>query len=539
MNKITTMELTVPIIANDPALPRVTYANSHADFSGVHDLFDRQLPIFMRTRLKGECPNLIGGRRREGAAYAVSSPIDRAVMLGTLFKPDDDQIDAAVGAAAKAFPEWRETPLADRIAALRHVAGHMRQHRFEIGARLILEVGKIRMEAMAEIEEAIDIVNYYCDEAERTNGWSVDLAVTDASDRAQSRLRPFGVFAVISPFNFPFALATGMISAALLAGNTVVWKPTELAALTAPALTDAFLSAGLPPGVFNMIAGGGDIGEKLVGHRDIAGVAFTGSYAAGMSIFRGLAQGAYTKPLLAELGGKNATFVTASADIDMAAKAVARAAFAMSGQKCSACSKVYVAQPVREAFTDRLISFTAGLRCGDPILRETYLGPVINAATGERFERAVAEAREQGRIVHGGRILDGTGFAGGVYLEPTIVCDRDGDHWTSRQELFAPFLSVLPFSDLDQAVADSNRGIHGLTAGIYTNSQADLDAFIGGMEAGVLYANRPSSSTTGAWPGFQVFSGWKGSGTTGKGALGPHYVQQFMREQSLTLRIFP
>lgn len=530
-------ELDVFTIPNDLALPRVTYANSDADVAAIHQLFDRHLPNFKQAQLGAHHANFTGGDQRyDGVAYAVRSPINRKLVLGTLFSAGDTGINGAVAAATVAFLQWRNTPLSERVASLRRVASNMQQRRFDIGARLILEVGKIRMEAMAEVEEAIDIINYYCNEAERTNGWSQSLLTTDPRDRALDRLRPFGVFAVISPFNFPFALSSGMIAAALLAGNTVVWKPAEMAALTAPAVLGAFAAGELPPGVFNMIAGGGDTGAKLVAHLDVAGVAFTGSYTVGMSLYRAMAHGAYVKPFLAELGGKNATFVCASSDIDVAAKAVARAAFAMSGQKCSACSKVYVDRLVQAEFSDRLTAFTSELRCGDPELKTTYVGPVINDAAGQRFDRAVADAKENGEILLGGRVLGSGIFQEGTYLEPTIVAGLSSGHWINRQELFAPLLSVISFSDLNEAIADSNAGMQGLTAGIYTGREVDLESFLARTEAGVLYANRPSSATTGAWPGFQVFGGWKGSGTTGKGAFGPHYVQQFMREQSLTIR---
>jgi 1-pyrroline-5-carboxylate dehydrogenase len=243
------------------------------------------------------------------------------------------------------------------------------------------------------------------------------------------------------------------------------------------------------------------------------------------------------KPVLAELGGKNAAFVTASADLGVAASGVARSAFGLSGQKCSSCSKVYVHASVRADFIERLTHVMAGLRVGDPRLAPTFTGPVIDTRAGQRFDAAVQSARLAGpaTLILGGERLTGGIFDAGIYLAPSVVADLPADHDLNRRELFLPLLSLQTFDALQEAIGDSNRSTLGLTAGIYARDQAELDLFDDRIEAGVLYANRASGATTGAWPGFQTFCGWKGSGLTGKGGLGAHYVQQFMREQSRTV----
>jgi 1-pyrroline-5-carboxylate dehydrogenase len=226
--------------------------------------------------------------------------------------------------------------------------------------------------------------------------------------------------------------------------------------------------------------------------------------------------------------------VTATADLHVAAEGTMRSAFGLQGQKCSAGSVVHVERSVFEPYLLKLVEKTAALRVGDPALRENYMGPLIDAAAGARFSSSVAAAERDGRLIRGGRRLSGGIFDRGIYAEPTIVAGLAADHPLNRDELFLPFLSVLPFDDFAAAIATANDVGYGLTAGCYARDTNELDYFFAHAEAGVLYANRRSGATTGAWPGIQTFCGWKGSGVTGKGGLGPHYVPQFMREQSWT-----
>jgi 1-pyrroline-5-carboxylate dehydrogenase len=254
-----------------------------------------------------------------------------------------------------------------------------------------------------------------------------------------------------------------------------------------------------------------------------------------MTIFRHAASSPAVRPILAEMGGKNPAVVAQSADLAVAASGVARSAFGLSGQKCSAASKAYVARGIMDEFLDVLVETTIKLVVGDPRRREVFMGPVIDETALDRFARASDDAATSGSVVLGGVQLCGDPFDRGPYVAPTIVSGLPADHRINRDELFVPFISVLPFDDLDDAIADSNRSAFGLTAGIYTRDETELDRFLNTIEAGVLYANRASGATTGAWPGFQTFCGWKGSGTTGKGGLGSWYVPQFMREQSHTI----
>lgn len=521
-------------------LPRVTYSNIGEDFSGVHAHLDAIIPE-VEARLLGKTrPGLIGGRdRSEGAVVAAHSPIDGEIVLGEFPQADAALVDEAVEAAKAAFPAWRDLGWERRIALLRAGADVLDQRKWDVSVACLIEVGKSRLEAVGEVEEAIDLIRHYCDEMERTDGFREELRGGSAAERLSVVLRPYGVFGVIAPFNFPVALAVGMISAALVAGNTVVFKPSDAAGLTGRLVVEALVDGGLPDGVLNLIHGNRATGEALAHHPRVDGFAFTGSNAVGMSILRHAASSQAMRPVLAEMGGKNPAFVTASADLKIAAAGVARSAFGLQGQKCSATSRVYVERGTLDAFLATLVETAGTMVVGDPRQRDVFMGPVINAASLDRFTAAAEEAAGTGEMVLGGRPLAGGLFDRGCYIPPTIVTGVPAAHRINRDELFVPLLSVLPFDDLDAAIADANRSAFGLTAGIYTANQAELDRFLTTVEAGVLYANRASGATTGAWPGFQTFCGWKGSGTSGKGGLGSWYVPQFMREQSHTVFASP
>jgi len=525
---------------SDPlaGLPRVTYANAGADFSALHAVLDARLPAFEARALGLDHANLVGdGTDTSGRRYAVASPIDARLALGTLVAADAAGVDRAVAAARAAAPGWRATPWPRRVECLRRAAAAIRRDRLALAMAALLEVGKSRLEALGEVEESIDLIEHYCDEVERNACWEQVLRAGPGGESGHDRLRPFGTFAVIAPFNYPVALAVGMTTAALLGGNCVVLKPAAGAALSAPMLARIFVEAGLPPGAFNLVCGDRDTGALLASHPGIDGVAFTGSHEVGMQLLRQAAAGPFMKPVLAELGGKNAAIVAASADLDVAAAGVARSAFGLSGQKCSSCSRVYVQRGLREAFVERLLDRARGLAVGDPRAAATFTGPVIGEASARRYETAVAAAREAGpaHLLLGGARLRGGAFEGGAYLPPTVVADLPADHDLNRRELFLPLLSLQVFDTLDEAIDGANASSLGLAAGIYARDPGELDRFWDRIEAGVLYANRASGATTGAWPGFQTFCGWKGSGASGKGGLGSHYVQQFMREQSRTI----
>ena len=522
--------------ANPMTLPRVTYSNIAEDFTAVHDHLDVLIPQFKAGLPADLRPNRIAARNdADGSVYKAVSPIDRDIVLGTFVEASPGSLDRAVKAAQAACPGWNALGWQARVEHLERVAREFERRKYEIGVACLLEVGKSRMEAVGEVEETLDLIRYYCAEMTANNGYARDMKRAFPQERTHVVLRPHGVFGVISPFNFPLALSVAMITGALVAGNCVVYKPSPMAGLTGHLLIECFEAAGIPAGVVNLVCGGATVGEALVNHPAINGIAFTGSHAVGMRIFRSMAARPFALPVIAEMGGKNPTYVTQSAEIATAAAGVMRSAFGLQGQKCSSGSKVYVHNAVYDDFMQALVKLTRAIQIGNPEGRAIFMGPVINREAAERFDKAADSVRQQGRFEIGGRRLSGGLFDNGYYVEPSIAVGLPDDHYLHKEEQFLPLLAVKQFSDFESALADGNSVLYGLTAGIYTRDERELRLFLDRADAGVLYANRASGATTGAWPGIQTFCGWKGSGVSHKGGLGPWYVPQFMREQSHTI----
>lgn len=487
-----------------------------------------------RATAPTQLPHLIAGRLdAEGEALARRDPCapERVASSATAASPAT--VQRALASARAAAPQWQRTPYRERCEHLRGVARAIGDRHIEIAGVISLETGKTRAESIAEVQEAIDLIEAYSAQIEAADGFRAPLAGLTEREHNTDTLRAYGVFAVISPFNFPLALAVNMLSAALLAGNTVVAKPSELTPWTGALLAEALLAGGLPEGVANLVQGGAQAGQALVA-GDIDGVAFTGSVPVGRKIAATLAAGRWQRPVLAEMGGKNPTIVTARADLDAAAEGIVRAAFGLSGQKCSACSRAIVCAPVYEGLLERIASYTRAQVVGDPADRRSTLGPVIDEDAYARFEQSCLAAERDGRVLAGGSTApDPT--RRGYFVEPTVVGELPIGHPLTRQELFLPFLTVTRVEGLDAAIAEANDVDYGLAAGIFSEDEREVQEFLDRLEAGVLYVNRRAGATTGAWPGAQSFCGWKSSGLTGKGGLGPHYLAQFMREQSRTV----
>jgi 1-pyrroline-5-carboxylate dehydrogenase len=514
---------------------RVTYATLSADNEELHAAYEaglRQATGWLGSTISGY---VSGQPRTGGPLFTLTSPGDTAVTLGSVHAATEADVRDAVSAAAAAAPRWARTPWRDRVAVLRAAADLISERSNELAALMSLEVGKNRLEALGDVEEAADLVRYYCQQVTDSDGFTAPMGSLTDTEKNVSVLRPYGVWAVISPFNFPMALAAGPAGAALAAGNTVVLKPSPQGSFTAVRLYECFRDAGLDPDVLHLVPGGDETGAALVADPQVNGLTFTGSYATGMSIYRQFAT-AYPKPVICEMGGKNPAIVSARADLDVAAAGVARSAFGMSGQKCSACSRVYVQRPAFEAFTAKLAERAGSLIVGDPTSRDAFLGPVINADSVTRFEQAVEHARADGEVVAGGSVLRGAGaLPDGYYLAPTVVTGLPADDWVLREELFVPLVAVVPFDTMDEALKLANDTELGLTAGFFSADPGEIDTFLDGIEAGVVYVNRAAGATTGAWPGVQPFGGWKGSGSAGKAGGGLYYVQQYLREQSRTV----
>jgi 1-pyrroline-5-carboxylate dehydrogenase len=513
---------------------RVTYATMSADNEELHKGYEEGIET-----AKGELgrfhPAVVNGEERQGdGSYELRSPIDKDIVLGSFAQATIKDVNDAV-AAAKGFRlEWDRMGWRKRVELIRNAADLITERRNELSALMALEVGKSRLEALGDVEETADLMRWNAREVEEHDGFEAPMQSMGAPGRYIDVLRPYGVWAVISPFNFPMALAGGPSSGALVAGNTVVFKPANQGALLGWKLYEIYRDAGIPPGAFHYLPGRGSVvGDAIVHHPDVDGITFTGSYEVGMGIYKGFAT-EYPKPIICEMGGKNPTIVTRNADLDKATDGVMRSSFGFGGQKCSANSRVYVEREVYDEFVDRLRQKTSGIKVGNPLERDVYLGPVINQAAIETFEKAAAEAKKNGRVVVGGeRIAEGD-MARGNYVQPTVA-EVPLDSWLWKEELFVPFVTVAPIDSLDEGLKLANETEYGLTAGFYSEDEQEQQEFLDRIEAGVVYVNRRAGATTGAWPGVQPFGGWKGSGTTGKAGGGPYYVLQYMREQSRTV----
>ncbi|MGE5093967.1 MAG: aldehyde dehydrogenase family protein [Betaproteobacteria bacterium] len=516
---------------------KLTYSTMFDPPAELHTRFEAALAR-MRDAMGAEHPMWIGGQERAAAAtFESRSPIDGDWLLGRFARGSAKDAQDAIAAARDAFPAWAATPWQDRVRLLRRAAQLIEERVYDISAAVALEVGKNRMESLGEVQETADLIAWYCEQMEAHGGFVRDLPndpLPGFTSRNRSVLKPHGVWSVIAPFNFPFALAGGPVGAALVAGNTVVFKVASDTAWSGWLLLEALRDAGLPAGVVNYVSGpGGEVGDALVRSEGVAGITFTGSYEVGMGIVRAFAAGRWPRPCIAEMGGKNAAIVTRHADLDRAALGIMRSAFGLQGQKCSACSRVFVESAVAEPLRARLRAATERVSVGDPTRRENWMGPVINRAAYARYEKCVQNLRQHGSIVSGGRLLTEGDLARGFFVAPTVAtAPYDYSLW--REEKFIPLVLVGEVDSLDEALARANDSDYGLTAGFY-GSADEVARFNARIEAGVTYANRPQGATTGAWPGYQPFGGWKGSGSTGKAIGSFYYLPQYLREQSQTI----
>ena len=514
---------------------KITYATLRNDNEELHALYEAGLEK-AKARLGEHHRNFIDGQERDGeGTFEVRSPIDADILVGTFAKGTRKDVQDAIAAARRAQPAWFALGWEKRLEILRRAAELISDRQMEYGGLMAIEVGKTRLEALGEVEEAADLIRYYAKTAEDNALYDHPMDnLGDAAVHTRSILRPHGVFAVISPFNFPMALAVGPSAAAMMAGNTVVFKPASASAMTAIAIKEVYRDAGVPDGVFNLVMGPGDtVGDELQTNPGIDGIVFTGSYEVGFDLFRSFST-RYPRPCIVEMGGKNPAIVLRSADLEEAAEGILRAAFGFSGQKCSANSRVYVERPVHDELVRHLVEKTEKLVIGNPLPRPAFTGPVIDAKAVSRYQQAVSEARRDGTVFTGGERLTDGDLARGNFVEPTVV-GLPSTHRLFRDELFVPFTAVAAVESLDEALALANDNLYGLTAGVYSEDRAEVERFLNEIHAGVLYVNRRAGATTGAWPGVQAFGGWKGSGSTGKSGLSMYYVGQFLREQSHTV----
>jgi len=516
---------------------KITYATLSADDPELHAAFDQAIER-VTAEFGQTHPQYIGSEKRFGSAtFEDRSPIDTRICLGHFQKGTRQDAKDAIAAARAAFPAWSHLPYQERNKILHRAGDLIHERVLDLSALVVIETGKSRVEAMGEVEESADLIHWYAKMMEDNNGFVIKMgSYNPAKDENYSVLRPYGVWAVVAPFNFPMALAVGPIAAALTMGNTVVFKCASDTPYIGVKIQEAFRDAGVPAGAINYITGGGGtVGAELVENPGVDGITFTGSFDIGYhSVFKTFSK-TYPKPVIVEMGGKNPAIVMPSADLDVAALGVTRAAFGLDGQKCSACSRVYVHESIKDAFLQKLVETTRRVAVvGDPRKKETFMGTVINQNAYNDYQRFMAKARADGNVIYGGNVLTEGDFAHGYFVEPAIVVGLPEDHELVKQELFVPILHVGTFKTLDEALDKANNTEYGLTAGFFSKVEEEIQTFFDRIEAGVTYVNRAAGATTGAWPGIQTFGGWKASGSSGKNIGGPHTIQLYGREQSRT-----
>lgn len=515
---------------------KLTYVTLLADPS-IHPKYESALK-HVESEVGEHHPMHIAGRKIVTSdEFDVRSPLDTKILLGYFQKGTGQHVRKAIESGKDAFEDWSEKPWTERVRIIRKAADLMEEDRFKLGALITLEVGKNRYEAVAEASEAIDMLDYYSDMMEENEGYVKPMRPGAPGETSKSVLRPYGVWAVISPFNFPLALAAGMVASALVTGNTVVFHPTSAAPLSGLKLYETLIGAGVPTGALSYLTGPGEpFGDEVTSNPNVAGIAFTGSKDVGMKLYRDFVnKQPYPKPFIAEMGSKNPALITSNADLERAAEGVVRGAFGYSGQKCSATSRVYVERGVKNGFLKILKDKVDNLRVGDPRDKDTFVGPVINQSAVKKYQRSLELAKKDGGKIIAGGLPDDKRLSKGYYVKPTVVTGLPANDRLMKDELFLPFVVVDEVKNLDEALEKANDTDFGLTAGIFSNDSNEVSRFFDKIGFGVTYANRKGGATTGAWPGSQSFGGWKGSGATGKGVGGPYYLLGFMHEQAQTV----
>jgi len=500
----------------DWLLPEVRQAYARA-LEGVRSRFGRTYPLH------------VGGEDVETDEVADSvNPARPEEVVGRICQAGPETVEQAVAAADAALPGWRDTPVRERAGYLMQAAAAARSRLYDLSAWQTFEAGKQWPEAYLDVCEAIDFLEYYAREMIRLG--SPRYLGEVAGEVNECFYQPKGVSAVLAPWNFPLAISCGMCAAALVAGNTVVYKPSGQTSVVGHTLLQVLREAGLPAGVFNYLPGRGSvIGDPLVQHPRVSLIAFTGSMEVGLEIIRKAGRTHPDQPnvkrVIAEMGGKNAIIVDDDADLDVAVPAVLKSAFGYQGQKCSACSRVIVLEAVYERFLERLLEAARSMPIGPAEDPANAMGPVISASARKTILEYVEMARREGTVVYESDVP-----AGGYYVPMTIVSDITPAHRVAQEEIFGPVLAVMRARDFDQALAWANATRFALTGGVFSRSPDHLKRCRREFRVGNLYLNR---GCTGAIVGRQPFGGFRMSGVGSK-AGGPDYLLQFMDPRCVT-----
>ncbi|MBW4451169.1 MAG: L-glutamate gamma-semialdehyde dehydrogenase [Nostoc indistinguendum CM1-VF10] len=520
--------------------PNSSLLTPHSHFSGAADTDYAEEEVrtkaaqafqSVRQQLGKTYLPLINGEYVNPPEFVDSlNPSNFSEVVGKVGLISVEQAEQAMQAAKAAFPGWRKTPAKERADILRKAGDLMELRRAELSAWIVLEVGKPVKEADGEVSEAIDFCRYYADEIERLDkGVNYDIP----GETNHYIYQPRGIAVVISPWNFPLAIACGMTVAALVSGNCTLLKPAETSSVIAAKLTEILVDAGFPKGVFQYVPGkGSQVGAYLVNHPDTHVIAFTGSQEVGCRIYAEAAilkRGQkHMKRVITEMGGKNAIIVDESADLDQAVMGVVQSAFGYSGQKCSAASRVIVLQPIYDTFVERLVEATKSLNIGEAELPSTQVGPVIDANARDRIREYIEKGKAEAQLA-----LELPAPEQGYFIGPVIFSEVSPNAVISQEEIFGPVLAVIRVKDFQEALAVANGTNYALTGGLYSRTPSHIQQAQTEFEVGNLYINR---NITGAIVKRQPFGGFKLSGVGSK-AGGPDYLLQFLEPRAVTENI--
>jgi aldehyde dehydrogenase (NAD+) len=476
--------------------------------------------------------NFIGGEWSPpaGGTFELRNPADTDEVVGLFPLATEDEVRAAIGTAEEAQRGWGATPGPQRGEVLFRAAEIIRQRADELARDLTREEGKTLAESKGEVLRAADIFDYFAGEGRRMGGETLPAETRDTL-LYTSRM-PLGVVAIITPWNFPIAIPTWKIAPALISGNAVVFKPASQAPLTALHLAEVLDAAGLPKGVLNYLTGSGSkVGNTLVTDERIDGVSFTGSYEVGQGIYQQTAKRMLRTQL--ELGGKNPLIVAADADLDKAVTLAARGGFGLTGQACTATSRVIVERPVVQEFTERLTAYARSLKVGPGLQEGSQMGPAVSAQQRDTDLEYVEIGQNEGAKLAAGGHAAGNGGGKGYFVEPTVFTGVRQDMRIAQEEIFGPVISVMEAGDFDEAIQIADGIGYGLAAAICTNDLRKALRFAERIEAGLVKVNQP---TTGV-PLHAPFGGFKQSSSGAFKEQGKTAVDFYTRIKTISIEV--
>lgn len=522
------MPLMLPPYANEPL----------TDFTQpAHETAFRDALALVKSRLGQTYPLVINGQHITlEDTFPSVNPARPEEVIGYFANGTAAHADAAIEAATAAFETWKYTPVEERARYLLKAAAEMRRRKHEFSAAMVLEVGKSWVEADADTAEAIDFLEYYARQMVTLADSSARL-VPYTPEELTLEYIPLGVGAVIPPWNFANAIATGMTSATLVAGNTAVFKPAEQSPLLGWMIAKLFWENGMPDGVLNFLTGPGEVvGARMVEHPKTRFIAFTGSMEVGKAIYEKAAKVVpgqkWLKRAILEMGGKDAVLVDETADLEAAAQGIVASAFGFQGQKCSAGSRAIIVDSVYDQVSARVVALTQALSVGATDTGpQVYMGPVVDRDALAKIMNYIEIGTEEGELLHGGKAIETP--EGGYFIEPTVFGKVDRNARIAQEEIFGPVLAMIPVKDFDDLLDAANGTDYGLTGAIYSRSRPRLERARREYFVGNLYFNRKS---TGALVGVHPFGGFNMSGTDSK-AGGPDYLTLFTQAKSVADRL--